>query len=376
MGWRKSIAVGGSIVLLAASAARAQELRIDAGPVELGFTGRLQFQFNSTSVSGAEAGLSEDPAETTFETRRVRFATTLAVDEWITGMIEADFAMGRLQLRQVFLDLGFSDAVALRAGQWKKPFSLIELTSSARIPTIERAVRIRGLAEALGVQDTAGVLTQVHDQTLLGEEQYLLTALGYHSFDMGAALHGELGSFGYQAGVFNGTGSDRADQNAGKSFAARVTYSLPIEAPLRLGAGVSRRDHLRTIEDVQVTENGTAWEMDLEWGAYRRPGLWLLAEATAGSNLVDGSFRAAQTAATYFVPTGHERVEGVEPVFRLSWGDPDVDVDGDAGVLLTPGFNLHFHDRNKLMFNWDFYVPEGDVLTPEHALRAQAQLFF
>jgi hypothetical protein len=45
-------------------------------------------------------------------------------------------------------------------------------------------------------------------------------------------------------------------------------------------------------------------------------------------------------------------------------------------MLLTPGLNLHFHGRNQLMLNWDWYLPQGDVFDTHHALRAQAQLYF
>lgn len=364
----------GVLLLLGAQGVSAQKVRIEAGPVELSLGGRVQFQYNTTSVSAEDAGETPGPASSTFETRRVRLAAELAIDEWITGLIEPDFAMGRLQIRQAWIDLGFSDAIALRAGQYKKPFSLIQLTSSSKIPMIERNVRIRGLSDALALDDTDGVLRSFRDATLFGEEQYLLETLGYDAYDMGASLHGAIGGFGYDVGVFNGNGSDRADENDGKSVAGRATYTLPTARPLTLGAGVSMRDYL--LEDTVATETGTAFEVDLEWGAYREPGLWLLAEATTGENLLGGDFRGAQAVAAFYVPTGGARIEGVEPVFRASWGDPDADVSDDAGMLLTPGLTLHFFGRNKLMFNWDWYLPEGEAFGNEHSLRSQVQLYF
>jgi len=279
--------------------------------------------------------------------------------------------MGRLQIRQAWMDLGFSEAVALRAGQYKKPFSLIQLTSSSKIPMIERNVRIRGLSDAIATADPGGVLSEFRGAALLGEEQLLLETLGYDSYDMGASLHGTLGSFGYEAGVFNGTGSDRADENGVKSFAGRVTYRLPTTTFFTIGAAASSRDYL----DGQETEQGTAYGVDLEWGEYKRPGVWLMAEGALGDNLLGGDFQGAQAVATYYVPIAG-RVEGVEPVFRASWGDPDTDIADDAGLLLTPGINLHFFSRNKLMLNWDWYLPEGDAFSKGNALRAQVQLYY
>jgi hypothetical protein len=187
-------------------------------------------------------------------------------------------------------------------------------------------------------------------------------------------LHGAVGRFGYDVGVFNGSGPDRADVNGTKSVAGRATFALPTTRPLVLGAGVSMRDYLP--EDTADSETGTAFEVDLEWGAYREPGLWLMAEAATGENLIGADFRGAQGVAAFYVPTGHARIEGVEPVFRASWGDPNTDREDDEALLLTPGLTLHFFGRNKLMFNWDWYLPQGDAFDDEHALRSQIQLYF
>jgi phosphate-selective porin len=368
---RRTWQAAGCAVMLAAMPVSAQQLKVESGPVKLTVTGRMQFQFNTTSVE-LEEGTS--PAASTYETRRVRLAASLVIDDWITGMVEPDFALGRLQLRQAWMELGFHPAFGVRAGQWKKPFSLIQLTSSAQIPMIERTVRIRGLHDA--VEAGAPAVTQFDGTPLLGEEQELLEVLGYDGYDMGAAVRGRLGGFGYELGMFNGNGSDARDENDGKSLAGRATYTLPTSWPVTLGAGVSRRDHVVTVSGTPVTEHGTAWEADLELGSYRRSGPWVLAEYAQGSNLVTGDFRGAQAVAAWFVSTGSGRIEGVEPVFRWSFGDPDVDVEGDGGMLFTPGLNFHFFGRNKLMVNWDVYVPESDALTSENAVRAQMQLYF
>jgi len=370
---RQLLTVGGAALLLLAAAAplSAQKAEIASGPVKLGFSGRLQYQFNTTSVDAQEAGTAVEPAANTFEIRRFRAAVELTIDDWIGGLLETDFAMGKLQVRQAWIDLGFSDAVALRAGQYKKPFSLIQLTSSSKIPMIERNVRIRALADAVETADPGGILSEFRGAALLGEEQLLLETLGYDSYDMGASLHGKLGAFGYEAGVFNGTGSDKADENGVKSFASRVTYRLPTAKYLAIGVAASVRDYL----DGQETEQGTALGADLEWGEYRKAGVWLLAEGALGDNLVGGDFRGAQAVATYYVPVSG-RVEGIEPLFRASWGDPDTEIENDAGMLLTPGLNLHFFGRNKLMLNWDWYLPEGDMFSKENAVRAQVQLYY
>jgi hypothetical protein len=347
-------------------------LSAQAGDVQVRLTGRLQYQFNTTSVDEGELG--ESIAASTFETRRVRIGVNLSYAGWITSLIEPEFALGRLQVRQAWMNLGIDPRFELQFGQFKKPFSLWQLTSSTTHPLIERAVRIRGLHDAYGAIDAAGtpVLGQMDGTVILGEEQELLDRMGYDSYDMGAVAHGRLGRFEYTAGVFNGTGSDTRDETDGKGLAARVTMRLPTEAPLTVGLGVSHQE----ISLEEGTSDGTAYEADMEFGEFRRQGLHVLAEAVTGTNLaVDERFRGAQAMISWFAPTSG-RIEGVEPVGRLSWGDPNVEVEGDEGLLVTPGINLYFMARTRLMLNWDVFVPADDRFETVHALRAQAQVAF
>lgn len=360
-------------VIALAAPVRAQTVSDD---VRIRMTGRLQAQFSSTSVEPLDIDADGSTAvpSTMFETRRIRIAAEITIRDWIVGFLEPDFAAGTVQLRLAFMNLAITDAVQLRAGQFKKPFSRIQLESSLTIPTIERGVRLRGLSEALTAADEATgtpVLTSFGGRPLLGEEQSLLDALAYDAYDIGAQMHGVVGRFTWAAGVFNGAGPNRADENDRKSVAARATYNLA-SAPLAVGMGVGYQERLHP-----DTRDGTAIEVDAEWGGFRRQGVRMLAELAAGGTIAaDDRFLAAQVMLSYFQRLPGERMEGIEPVARVSFGDPRKDVEGDAGVLLTPGFNVYFFGRNRLSLNWDVYVPEGDRFETTHGLRAQAQLHF
>jgi hypothetical protein len=348
-------------------------VRSQTPPIGVDVTGRMQFQFNTTSVDDADAG--ETIASSTFETRRVRLGASVEVGDWIRGFIEPEYALGRLQLKQVWMALELDRALVLRAGQFKKPFSAINLTSSTAHPMIERGVRIRGLSSAFDAAN-AGELSRVRGDLLIGEQHLLLDAQGYLAYDLGVALEGSVGRFGWAAGVFNGSGPDMRDENDGKSLSARATYALPVEIPLRLGAAWSRRELSWPATTDTETRTGDAFEVDVELGGLRR-GWWLLGELSSGTNLAtEERFLGAQAVLARFIATGGTRIEGIEPMARVSYGDPDDEVDDDAGVLLTPGVNLYFVGRNRLMFNWDVFVPEGDRFETYHAGRAQINLFF
>jgi hypothetical protein len=358
------------LVSVAALPAAAQE----RPPVTVSLNGRMQFQWNSTSVDTAEAGTPGPIPESTFETRRVRLEANVTVEEWIRGLIEVDFALAQLALKQIWMSLQFDPAFVVRAGQFKKPFSLIELRSSTQNAIIERGLRIRNLEQALFVADPTQ--PRFRGVVLPGEEYRLLLDQKYISYDLGAEISGAYGALTWAAGVFNGSGADARDENDAKHLAARATVGVPIGTPLRFGAGFSHAEaNVPTLTSTARRE-GNAFELDAELGGFRN-GLWVLAEVTRGTNLAtDGTFMGAHGVASYFIGTGGARIEGIEPVARVSWGDPDDDIEDDAGMLVTPGINLYFFGRNRLMFNWDIYMPQNDAIDTQHAGRAQINLHF
>jgi hypothetical protein len=343
-------------------------------PARVVVSGRMHFQWNSTSIDANDAGTTTPIPATTFEHRRVRLSADVQLSDWIRGRVEPDFAMGRVGLRNAWIAFDVDEAVVIRAGQFKKPFGLIMLTSAERLPLIERGVRIRGLDGALN-READAALGSVRGEMLVGEHVALLDAHRYHGYDMGLALEGRHGRLGWWGGVFNGQGSDARAENDGQSAAARVTWTEDIGLPLTVGAAWSRRSLNWPSAQSSETRRGDAFGVEAELGAFRG-GPWLLAEAAAGDNLATGDrFRSGQVMGAWFVPTGRQRVEGWEPAVRVSHGDPDRATGGDAGLLLTPGVNLYFMNRNRLMFNWDVYLPQGRAAT-QHAARAQINVQF
>jgi hypothetical protein len=176
--------------------------------------------------------------------------------------------------------------------------------------------------------------------------------------------------------VFNGAGPDLRAENDGVAAAARLTWRASTAAPLVLGAAWSRSELNFPTPQATATRAGNAFAAQAELGGFRR-GIWILAEASTGDNLVTRErFVGAHVIGSYFVPRPGQRAEGWEPVARVSYGDPDRSVTGDEGLLWTTGVNLYFAGRNRLMLNWESYVPRGDDFATQHAARAQANLHF
>lgn len=360
-------AMVGAMAVVAGVAVPAMAQQVRAGDLVLDLTGRVQVQYNSTSVDADVLGFgSDEPPAAVFETRRIRFGTNLAHGEMITGKVEADFAGSTAVLKDGWVDMALAGAFRVRAGQFKKPFGLIELTSSAQMPSIERGLRIRGLDDAV---DAAG-------GGVAGEAYRLVSDGGYAGRDIGVMAHGSFGAVGYGVGVFGGEGENRREALGSKAYAGRLTYAVLDR--LTVGAGVSVQPSGTQGADGEI--EGTAWSVEAEWGEFRGGGLWLVAELTGGDNLLlagpamPGMLGAQAMAGWFLARSG--RMDGLEPTLRLSWGDPDTDATDDHGTLVTPGLNLYVGGRNRLMVNGDVYFPGQAGLDAQYALRGQMQVYF
>ncbi|MGQ0816324.1 MAG: porin [Gemmatimonadota bacterium] len=364
------------LILLSAGRARGQTLSTDHLKIRISGYGQLQFNTTSAEAPGPP---SAQTANSTFETRRVRLFATVTIADWIEARVQPEFALGRLKLADAWMNFGIARAFQLRAGQFKLPFSRFFLTSSTQILPIERAVRIRGLEEQIRTtlgSEVGTVFTDFRGDLLLGEEQELLEAFGLAARDMGVSAHGEIGRFSYELGMFNGNGPDQMDTNDAKSIVGRLNLKPLRSRPFDVGVALTRRERALGMQ-AEDERHATIMMIDVEWGGFRRRGLHALAEAVAGSNLLaDSRFSGIHAMVGAFVPLRGQRLEGVEPMLRASFGNPDTERRNDDGLLITPGVNLYFFDRNRLLLNWELYSPGHPGLEDAHAWRAQAQFYF
>jgi hypothetical protein len=361
-------------ILLAAFPAGALGQGGDARPrVQLGGVG--QVQFNTSSIRPGDLGDdAAHVARSTFELRRVRTTVDMELDGWITGRLQPDFGLGRVRLADAWVNLAFAPGAQLRVGQFKKPFSRVDLTSPATSPIIERGLVIRGLDAALleaaerGLLPAPGVLGTT---VIMGEHYQILTGLLYSGRDIGAAFHGRLGVLGFGVGIFNGEGADRRDVNDRQSVAGRVTLGPWRTVPVSLGGGASYRE-------TAGNTHGLALEADAELGSAQASGLRLLLEVAVGENLAlaDENFIGAYGLVRYRIERQGPRLRAVEPAVRVSYGDPARGRDGDEGWLVTPGLSLVLPAGTRLSLNWDAYLPGAETLSRASAWRAQAQVAF
>ncbi len=339
-------------------AAQAVEPREPVEGTEVG--GRVHLQLHTTSQGGAGAPASE------FLVRRARIWVASRLNDWIDAAVQVDVAKGKVAGRYAFLRLSFDPAFRVSFGQFKRAFDLFELTSSSRILVVERDGAIAGVEGCAGVDN-------VCSYSRFSERLQL------SSVDVGVLAEGTLsdGSWRYLVSVTNGTGSVGREENDGKSVAARLEWR-PVER-LRLGLNATAHDFPNPVTGGD--DYAPAYAADAEWGDFDG-GLHLQVGVLGGRNwkVLDdagkaATFRTAQAIVTYRAPLASGgRIEAVEPVARVSWGDPRRDTPSDGGWLLTPGLILHFDGRNKVAANVDVWRPREGATA--WGLKLQTYVYF
>ncbi|MEQ9399624.1 MAG: porin [Longimicrobiales bacterium] len=355
----------GSICAFALAAFLPTAAELAAQPVEprvpverAEFGGRAHIQFNSTSVDG-EPG-------TEFLVRRARIWAAARVNDWIDGAVLVDLAGADASARYAFVRFALAPTFRVSVGQFKRAFDMFELMSSSDMILVERDGVVRGVEPCAGV---GGPCTYSR----------FSERLQLSSLDIGALVQGEAsgGRLGYLVSVTNGSGPNTREDNDAKSVAGRVTWSATDAVVFGANANLHDFDNAVT----RTTEHAQAFALDVEVGGFSR-GLHAQAAVLGGDNWrnLDPSghasrFLAAQGVLSYRVPVaGGGRIDAVEPLGRISWGDPDRGTVDDGGVMLTPGLALHFGGKNKLITNIDVWRPDSDRTA--WSLKTTALMYF
>ena len=345
-----SLALGALLASLHAAPALAQ-IEIDARAAAITIGGRLHMQYAHSSVGAADND---------FFIRRARLIAEVRVNDFLSGRVQPDFAGGGAELRDAYVRMDFSDAFALTVGRFKRPFDIFELASSTDLSLIERDGRIEGLTACSGVGSICSY-------------SRFTEALAFSDRDLGVRVSGASEALSYEAALTNGTG-DETDENDRKSLSGRVTWAASDR--VRVSGQVGLHDYV----DLGGDAFAAAFGGDVEIGTWR-DGLHFQAAIVGGDNwlaldpqLDPATFLAWQGVLSYYQPLDGERFVGVEPLARVSWGDPSLDADDDSGILLTPGVMLYVLGRNRIGVNLDYYAPQTG--SSELSFKVQSFLYF
>jgi len=331
--------------------------------------GRIQAQYRMAG-GDSTAAFPGTGVNNGWEIRRLRIQTDVRFGDYINLVIQPSFEMSALRMRDAFLRVGFGPRFGIAMGQEKSPFQRYELNSSNNLLSIERGLRIIGLAGREALND-------------------LLTNNGYTSHDLGAFADYTGPRASVKLGLQNGSRESATDVNNAKSFFGRAT-AIPVvdkdgQAVLQVGASFASRDRAvcsgacaGATWFADSSLRTTAFGLDAEWGGFR-PGLHVIADFATGDNVRPAlrinsgrntgnvrntadsnvvTFRSVHIVAAYRVVIAgddNRSVKFVEPALRIDATDPNVDLDGDGGVLVTPVLNVYFGATVIMRAGLDWY---------------------
>jgi hypothetical protein len=347
-----------ALALLAITALPLRAQDVGAGPklhlsgAEITLDGRVQTLFDTSDADSVQ------PSE--MRMRRVYVGTTVKVNDYVSGKLQADFAGNRVSLKDAYLKLTLSPGLQFVAGNAYRPFSrLSAATSDIRILPIERGLAIRGV-------------DGMEEQTFVGD-------LGYSERDIGLQVMGtapRASGLQYAAGVFKGPVAGQVGPQDSYQYVGRVSVA-PLEN-VSVGAAWSSRDFAQDVanSDRAALRRGNAWEVDLEIGGFE-PGFHLLAEFAAGDAdpFTSSDFKGGAAWLAYRTRPLGPAVSALEPTVRASTGDLDGGLHTLGGTLLTPGINVYFGGNNRVMLNLDRWDPVGGA-PASHSVKAMFQLSY
>ncbi len=246
-----------------------------------------------------------------FSVRRARLSLTGDPLKNVHYKIQVDAVKSPILLDGL-LEFAFTEAAALRIGQFKVPFSQESLTSSADLDTINRARPVLKLAPG---QD-----------------------IGASGRDIGAAIFGRTAILEYTLGVFNGAGINKADTNEQKDWAGRVLVHPA--SFLTFGASVYDGVYSATSAVPGEKRDRAGLEMAVLTGPLSFRGEYI--RASDGTILKEGWYLQG---GYFFLP---KKLQGIVKVDSYN---PDTSAESVRTSQWTAGLNWLFSSRTKLMVN-------------------------
>jgi hypothetical protein len=307
---------------------------------------------------GLEHDAESDDYDNEFYIKRARVQFEWVPVKWLKAVIEleASEAIEGSLLRDAFVRVSPMRQLELQVGQFKKPFSGLELLSPSKRKLIDR-----GPGNGLVVED-----------------------LMYGDRDLGVQVSGRLVKsikLDYAVGAFNGSGPNLGDPGRSKDLAARLELR-PVK-PLELAANGS----FKFFADLerQPGKPSRAWAAGLD-ARLTLGGFRLYVEGLVGQNhaayisAAPGSEITADNPPEFLNALGvisykHEFDVSwgfaIEPAFKAELLEPSTVFVDDHVLAFTPGLNTYFGEHFRLMINGEFIrsarssqaaYPDQDVL--------------
>ncbi len=234
-------------------------------------------------------------------------------------------------LQDILVSFKLCPSSSIDIGQYKTPFGMEGLTSSAKLDLIERAM----LASKLKWADYRDVGVTYKGNFKLG----------------GVKIEPTLG-------VYNGEGQNKQDANDSKAYAGRLVV-MPVES---LHLGIAHYNGDAGPDEVANERTGAEFKFTLD-------PVSIYGEYAIGE-------KAGKDIETYYGTATCNLGDLYQAVLRYDWLDPDTDADENAVTETTVGLNYFMKKHNaKLALNYVFVGEEGPSVDND-IVRVMAQVSF
>jgi hypothetical protein len=258
--------------------------------------------------------------------------------------------------------------LSLTFGQQLVPFGLEANTTEELRPVINSALFV-GASNTNGAGTTTGGGFNVRQIGLIARGEL------FAQYDFGYNYRQALLSFA--AGILNGTGPNRDDDNYAKDLIGRVALTIPAEynswlRELRFGASYYRGRSILADTSTSTTRYVGVGKRD-RWGADLYYNHWPLGVTLEYARFLDDAYvsgavttikRHGRTA-TAFYSFGQQFLGSVrnqakyddwwpktfQPFVRYDFFDPDTSRANDRIEIVTLGFNVFFAETTKAQIN-------------------------
>ncbi len=310
-----------------------------------------------------------------FKIQRARVKLIWEPNDWMMATLHLGNFQEASSLMTILLDAYIHISpfryLQLRMGQFKKPFSRLELRGFGTLWTPERGVGNKLIVGSFDSGGTAG------------------DSLQYGDRDLGLQLSGRLIKkikLDYEMGVFNGTGP-LAPEELKRRRSKDVVARMKVKPTKWIGVGVNgslkffdKDERTREISDPDDSESTVTQKILRHpgWAAgvdmlIKASGFRLHLEALLARDYRDPvHLRNSETydgvselednnlildwlgILSYRYKFDVEWKLAVEPVFKMEILDPNTLYDKDLVFLYTPGFNVYLGEYFRLMVHGNF----------------------
>jgi phosphate-selective porin OprO/OprP len=276
-----------------------------------------------------QAGIDE------FRIRRARLSLGGEILKKVNYKIQVE-TMQNPVLLDIQIETRFVEQAALRFGQFKVPFSLENLTSSASLDTINRSQTVERLCPG-------------RDSKNKGR-------------DIGIAVSGRFYVLEYTLGIFNGAGINKSDDNSSKDVAGRLLF-FPLDS-LSLGVAHYEGKYGPSSGGAQFNKKRTGLELYFSKDRVTLKGEFILGKD--GQVEKDG----------WYVQGGFNFLSGkIQGIFKYDSLDLNRGASGDRSDVITLGVTWFLEKRTKLQVNYEFHG-EGSGNVSDDVFLAQFQIGF